>query len=168
MAGTIQKEKYVAIINDHKKIIYKICNSYCRNTEDRKDLEQEILIQLWKSLDRFNGDSKVSTWIYRVALNVAISFYRKDCKRVNGDVDIDERILRMEDPEGENELMDQNLILLHHFINQLKELDKALMIMYLDDHSYEEIAAVLGITKTNVATKINRIKLRLRKQFANN
>ncbi|MBI9034313.1 MAG: sigma-70 family RNA polymerase sigma factor [Bacteroidales bacterium] len=164
----MEKDKYIGIINDNKKIIYKICNSYCKNAEDRKDLEQEIMIQLWKSMGAFNGASKVSTWIYRVALNVAISFYRKDSKRTHSSVSIDETILRLEYSEFEDEHMEQNLILLNHYINQLKELDKALMILYLDDHSYEEISGVLGISTTNVATKISRIKQSLKKQFSNN
>lgn len=162
-----KKEKFIVTLDDHKKIIYKIVNSYCPNKEDRKDLEQEIIIQLWNSFDNYNDKYKYSTWIYRIALNVAISFYRKERKRsVKNDFFDEDSIFSIEeDVEEEKTDLDYHMKLLQEFINNLGELDKALMLLYLEEKSHEEITEILGITKTNVATKINRIKLKLRKEF---
>lgn len=161
-----KKEKFIVTLDDHKKIIYKIVNSYCPNREDRKDLEQEIIIQLWNSFDKYNAEFKYSTWMYRIALNVAISFYRKEKKwSVKNDFFDEDSIFSIAD-ENENETeLDYHMKLLQEFINNLGELDKALMLLYLEEKSHEEITEILGITKTNVATKINRIKLKLRKEF---
>lgn len=162
-----KKEKFILTLDDHKKIIYKIVNSYCPNKEDRKDLEQEIIIQLWNSFDNYNDKYKYSTWIYRIALNVAISFYRKERKwSVKNDFFDEDSIFSIEeDVEEEKTDLDYHMKLLQEFINNLGELDKALMLLYLEEKSHKEITEILGITKTNVATKINRIKLKLRKEF---
>lgn len=163
-----KKDTFISTIDTHKKIIYKIVNSYCQNMEDRKDLEQEIIIQLWNSFDKYNAEYKYSTWMYRIALNVAISFFRNEKKwNANTDFYNVESVFSIEDEkEGETEL-DQNIKLLQEFIYNLNELNKALMLLYLEEKSYEEIAEILGITKTNVATKISRLKLKLKKEFQN-
>ena len=162
-----KKEQFIKTIDDHKKIIYKIVNSYCQNKEDRKDLEQEIIIQLWNSFDTYNSDYKYSTWMYRIALNVAISFYRKEKKwSIKSDFYNEESIFKIEEDTSEEQTeLDNHLKLLQEFIHNLNELNKALMLLYLEEKSYEEIAEILGITKTNVATKISRIKLKLKKEF---
>jgi RNA polymerase sigma factor (sigma-70 family) len=164
-----KKETFITTIDTHKKIIYKIVNSYCQNKEDRKDLEQEIIIQLWNSFDKYNAEYKYSTWMYRIALNVAISFYRKEKKwSVKNDFYNENSIYSIAD-ENENETeLDYNIKLLQEFINNLNELNKALMLLYLEEKPYDEIAEILGITKTNVATKINRLKLKLKKEFQKN
>lgn len=164
-----KKEQFIKTIDEHKKIIYKIVNSYCQNKEDRKDLEQEIIIQLWSSFDNYNSAYKYSTWMYRIALNVAISFYRKEKKwSVKNDFYNEESIFRIEEDSSEEQTtLDYHLKLLQEFIHNLNELNKALMLLYLEEKSYEEIAEILGITKTNVATKISRIKLKLKKEFQN-
>ena len=164
-----KKDRFIQTIDEHKKIIYKIVNSYCPNREDRKDLEQEIIIQLWKSFDKYDDNYKYSTWMYRIALNVAISFYRKERKwSLKSDFYNEESIINLEEEKNddETELGDQ-IQLLQTFINNLNELNKALMLLYLEEKSHEEIAEILGITKTNVATKIGRIKLKLKKEFEN-
>ena len=161
-----KKDTFIRNIDTHKKIIYKIVNSYCQDKEDRKDLEQEIIIQLWNSFDKYNDEYKYSTWMYRIALNVAISFYRKE-KKWSGKNDFynEDSILSMVD-EDENETeLDYHIKLLQEFINNLNELNKALMLLYLEERPYDEIAEILGITKTNVATKISRLKLKLKKEF---
>lgn len=164
-----KKERFIKTIDDHKKIIYKIVNSYCPNREHRKDLEQEIIIQLWNSFDNYNEKYKYSTWMYRIALNVAISFYRKEKKQpVKNGFYNEDSIFSIVDENEENETeIDYHLKLLQKFINNLNELNKALMLLYLEEKPYEEIAEILGITKTNVATKISRIKLKLKKEFQN-
>lgn len=166
MKTPTKKDKFITTIDDHKKIIYKIVNSYCRNKEDRKDLEQEIIIQLWNSFDNYNPEYKYSTWMYRIALNVAISFYRKEKKwYAKSDFHNEDSLFSMTDEEDDNSEMDQNIRLLQEFINELNELNKALMLLYLEEKSYEEISEILGITKTNVATKIGRIKIKLKERF---
>lgn len=164
-----KKEQFIKKIDEHKKIIYKIVNSYCSNREDRKDLEQEIIIQLWKTFDNYNSDYKYSTWMYRIALNVAISFYRKEKKwSIKNDFYNEESFFKIEEDTSEEQTeLNYHLKLLQEFIHNLNELNKALMLLYLEEKSYEEIAEILGITKTNVATKISRIKLKLKKEFQN-
>ncbi|WNB17848.1 RNA polymerase sigma factor [Marivirga arenosa] len=161
-----KKDEFLATIDDHKKIIYKVVNSYCRNKEDRKDLEQEIIIQLWNSFDKYNTAYKYSTWMYRIALNVAISFYRKEKKWLAiSDFYSEDSIYSIaEENESKTEL-DHNIKSLQEFIAKLNELNKALMLLYLEEKPYDEIADILGITKTNVATKISRLKLKLKKEF---
>ncbi|MFT6130836.1 MAG: RNA polymerase sigma-70 factor (ECF subfamily) [Neolewinella sp.] len=162
-----KKDIFVKTIDEHKKSIYKIVNSYCPNREDRKDLEQEIIIQLWNSFDSYNDNYKYSTWMYRIALNVAISFYRKEKKRPTRSQTYKQAsIFLVEEGDGEEDAeLEYHLKLLQGFIHNLNELNKALMLLYLEEKSYEEIAEILGITKTNVATKISRIKLKLKNEF---
>jgi len=164
-----KKEKFLATLDTHKKIIYKVVNSYCKNKEDRKDLEQEIIIQLWNSFDKYNAEYKYSTWMYRIALNVAISFYRKEKKNlVVNDFYKEDSIYIIADENKNKTELDENIKLLREFINNLNELNKALMLLYLEDKPYNEIAEILGISKTNVATKISRLKLKLKKEFQKN
>ena len=163
MSQQEMQEDLMELITGNQKIIYKICNSYCSQRNDREDLAQEIIYQLLKSYRSYKQEYKFSTWMYRVALNVAISFYRK--KKTTGTV-IYEPVL----PDHKQEVstvgeLENNLAVLEQFINELKELDKALMILYLESKSYKEIAEILGISETNVATKINRIKEILKKKF---
>ncbi len=163
-----KKEQFIKTIDEHKKIIYKIVNSYCQNKEDRKDLEQEIIIQLWNSFDNYNSSYRYSTWMYRIALNVAISFYRKEKKwSIKNDSYNEESIFKIEDTIEEQTELNYHLKLLQEFIQNLNELNKALMLLYLEEKSYEKISEILGITKTNVATKISRIKLKLKEEFKN-
>jgi RNA polymerase sigma-70 factor (ECF subfamily) len=163
----VERDQFISVISEHRNLIFKICNSYCSDPEDRKDLQQEIMIQLWNSFTKFDGRVKISTWIYRVALNTAISFYRKDLKIRRNNVPINDSVITLNTVEPDSE-QDRNVKLLYDFIERLNELDKALMILYLDDNSYKEISEVLGLSETNVATKISRTKKYLRDQFSNN
>jgi RNA polymerase sigma factor (sigma-70 family) len=160
----MSKEKFIATIRNNQNLIYKICYSYCYNPDLRKDLEQEILLQLWRSFNKFDGRVKISTWMYRIALNTAISFLRNDKKFENQKLSIDEAIISLPSNEYEVE-QDENVALLYEFINMLNELDKALILLYLDDFKHKEISAVLGISESNVATKMHRIKNNLKEQF---
>jgi RNA polymerase sigma factor (sigma-70 family) len=158
----ITDDQFSALIEEHKGIIYKIANSYCRNAEDRKDLIQEIIVHLWKSHDRYDDRFKLSTWIYRIALNVAISAYRREKKRSDQTSPLEDIII---EPAAESAQPDPKIATLHRIIDQLDELNRALMILYLDENSYRDIAGILGLTETNVATKINRLKLKIKEQF---
>lgn len=163
----IDKDKaanFLFIVENNKGILYKVANSYCRNLEDRKDLVQEIILQLWKSLDSYNEKFKISTWIYRISLNVAISFYRKENsrKRISNPITTD--IFDFSDTEISDE-KETNLGILNQIISELNDLNKALMLLYLEEKSYKEISEIIGITETNVATKISRIKSKLKMEF---
>jgi len=160
-----EKERFVSLIKENRRIIFKVIYSYCQDAEDRKDLEQEIIIQLWKSLKTYNENFKLSTWIYRIALNVAISHYRKDQKRLKSNTSIDEEIFRIAADDSDEEQKGRTE-LLYHFINQLDAFNKAIIILYLDDNSYKDISEILGITETNVGTKIGRIKKQLKECFS--
>lgn len=162
MAPPKEDNIFLSVIEQHKGIIYKIANSYCRHTEDRKDLIQEIIFQLWRSFDRYNDQYRYSTWLYRIALNVAISFYRKDSKRTAGAHELTADIIVITEETADTE----QLRLLQRFINELPELDRAIMLLYLEENSYKEIADILGLTETNIATKINRIKGKLKNKFS--
>ncbi len=162
-----ETNNFVKLIESNKGIIYKVANSYCQNVDDRKDLIQEIMIQLWRSFERYDDKFKISTWMYRIALNVAISFYRKQSSRNKIiQLGIDE-ILQI--PEVvETKLYDKKINQLYKFISGLNKLNKAIMLLYLEDESYKTIAESLGITETNVATKVSRIKKILKQQFSEN
>lgn len=161
------KAQFLQLIEQNKGIIYKVARSYGKNEEDREDLFQEIIIQLWKAFERYDEQYKLSTLMYRIALNVAISFYRKDRKRIELESPLTEGMTEIADDNG-NSALESNINLLQQFINELKELDKALMILYLESKSYKEIAEILGITETNVATKVSRIKEQLKQKFSTN
>jgi len=165
MSTQANKDQFIAIISENKKLIYKVCNSYCRDADDRKDLVQEVIIRLWQAFGNYNPDYKLSTWMYRIALNTAISHYRLGKRRNQSTISLSESLIDIADDNPEIAL-DENVKQLYQFINQLDELNRALMILYLDDNSYREIAEILGITETNVATRISRVKQQLKQQFA--
>ncbi len=159
---TERQERFEALLKMHKGILYKVCHSYCRNRDDREDLAQEIVVQLWASFGRFDEDYRFSTWMYRIALNVAISFNRRETTRTRHMISDDQQILDTADtPASQSE----DVRLLYQFIEKLDELNKALALLYLDGHSYDEIAGVLGISETNVGTKINRLKHSIAQEF---
>ncbi|MCW3467075.1 RNA polymerase sigma factor [Chitinophaga nivalis] len=158
-------DPFLAVIAAHKGIIYKVANLYCRDEENRKDLIQEILIQLWLSFPKYNEQYKLSTWMYRIALNVAISFYRKENSRHPINHPLPEQVLYLQEEQGGGN-RDTDLDHLHRFIKELKEIDRAVIILYLEKNSQQEISKILGLTATNVATKVARIKQQLQQKFS--
>lgn len=165
MNPTVKSDTFLSVIQTNKGIIYKIASYYSNNSDDRKDLVQEIIVQLWKSFENYNDQYRYSTWIYRIALNVAISFYRKENRRRKVSNPLSESILNFAETNVTGET-DENIGFLQQFISELKEIDKALMLLYLEEKSHKEIAEIIGITETNVATKIGRIKAGLKQQFS--
>lgn len=165
MNSTDKSDIFLSVIQTNKGIIYKVANSYCINAEDRKDLVQEIIVQLWKSFDNYAHQYKYSTWMYRIALNTAISFYRKENRRKQVSNPLSNSILNFVDTNATGEI-EENIGFLQQFISELKELDKALMLLYLEEKSHKEIAEIIGISETNVATKIGRIKTILKQKFS--
>ena len=163
MATPDLQETFQNLVEEHKKILYKVCNSYCRDRDSRDDLAQEIMIQLWRSFGKFDGRCRFSTWMYRIALNVAISFYRSESTRTRHVISDEQHLLETVD---ETESQPEDIRLLYQFIEGLDPLNKALILLYLDENSYQEMADVLGITETNVATKINRLKNKMKQEFS--
>ncbi len=158
------KAEFLRLVQENKGIIIKICNSYCADKNNREDLAQEIIYQLWRSGKSFDANHKFSTWMYRVALNVAISFYRK--QKSGPAISLTENFTDIEDKNESADQTEDNINLLQYFITQLKELDRALILLYLESKSYNEIAEILGISESNVATKLSRIKEKLKQNFS--
>jgi len=163
MSTDESRVRFGTLLNEHRRIVYKICNAYCPNRDDRDDLAQEIVTELWRSFGSFDGRARFSTWLYRVALNVAISFNRRERRRTLHVVSGDERLLEVAETAHDDP---EELLVLHQYIEKLDPLNKALILLYLDGYPYREIAGVLGITETNVATKLSRLKTAMKDFFA--
>lgn len=161
----IDNDGFVTMIKKYKRIIYKVINTYCNDVDDKKDLEQEILIQLWKSYQSYNGSTQLSTWIYRIAMNVSISFYRNNVTRKTNTTSINQSIFQELASSATNEKETDQRRLLYGFISQLDEFNREVFMLYLDDYSHKEIAEIVGITESNVGTKINRIKHKIHEYF---
>jgi RNA polymerase sigma-70 factor (ECF subfamily) len=150
------KEKFVQIVNENQGIIYKVSKMYRDTKEDQEDLFQEIVLQLWKAYPKFRGESKVSTWIYRIALNASIATFRKN-KIV---IDYIEKIPDTEIHSKEKETSN-NEEKMFIALRKLKDVEKAIISLYLEGYSHKEIAELIGITENYVGVKFNRIKNRL-------
>ena len=162
------RNRFQALLAQHEKIVFKVANTYCRNVEDRHDLAQDICVQAWRSFGSYDATRPFSTWMYRVALNVAISSVRSAGRRQRNTVPLDEGPLDVADARGTPNEPDARVRALHDVIDRLDVLNRALMLLYLEDRSYRDIAEVLGMTETNVATKLNRLKQRIRTEMAEN
>lgn len=152
--------KFLLDFENNQNIVHKVCRIYTTDSDAHKDLFQEITIQLWKNYSKFRGDSKFSTWMYRVALNTAISLYRKSSKRIKTEdySDIEYKIQSVEYDDNQ----ELQLKALYAAIHQLNDIDKALIFLYLEDKSFKEIAITLGISDINARVKMNRAKEKLR------
>ena len=154
------EHQFVTELENNQNIVHKVCSLYTDDRDSHNDLFQEITIQLWKAYPKFRGDSKFSTWMYRVALNTAITLYRKS-KRRPQTRDYDSVIYKIS-AEQYDPTEEQQLKLMYSAIKQLGDIDKALVFLYLEDKNYSEIAETLGITEVNASVKRNRIKTKLR------
>ena len=155
------QSEFIQQLNQHTAILHKICRLYATGDEDRKDLFQEMVIQLWRSYPAFRGDSKFSTWMYRIALNTAIADLRKQKKKtwLYRDGNSGEEIPDLQ----YNDNYEEKLVLLQQAIEQLNDIEKAIVMLFLDDKSYQEMEDILGIRQNNLRVKMNRIKDKLRK-----
>ena len=153
-----KEEVFSQMIKDHEGIIYKITRVYCDTQENQMDLYQDIVYQLWKGFDSFKGNSKRSTWMYQVALNTAYTFLRKQKKR-GAKVSIDNIQLSYEIKDN---LLEERLAIMYAQIKKLKEIDRGIILLLLEGKKYEEIAQITGFTRSNIATRISRIKEKLR------
>ena len=154
----VNKEDFIKLVNENKALIHKVCHLYGQSAADKQDLFQEIVIQLWKAYGSFRGESKFSTWLYRIALNTAISAYRKT-KRTITTAAIEQ--LPVELPETVYDF-EEKLKQLYAAISKLTEVERAIVMLYLDDKRYDEMEDVLGINQNNLRVKMNRIKDKLR------
>ena len=153
------EQEFVSVVREYERVIYKVCYLYTTPNATLNDLYQEVVLNLWKAFPKFRRECKISTWIYRIALNTCISFFRKE-KNVPEIVTLTREadwIIEEHDPI--HEMLRQ----LYQMINQLGQLDKSIILLYLEDKSYEDIAEITGLTVTNVATKLSRIKDKLKK-----
>lgn len=157
------KADFIQMVDERKGIIYKIANAYSRSSEDQKDLVQEIILQLWSSYENYDPKYKITTWIYRIALNVSITHYRKDSVRKKYTIPMTEHLI--ESFVTEEDEQSEDIRKLRRFIQELDEMNRALMILYLDGNSHQEISRVLNISVSNVGTKISRIKEKLREKL---
>jgi len=155
---------FLQVIDANKGIIYKVANSYCRDEENRKDLIQEIVLQLWLSYPKYDPSFKLSTWMYRIALNVSISFYRKENRRGRISQPFPDEIISFSTEENPAEIQ-EDLQLLQQFIKELKEIDRAVILLYLEGNSQQEIGDILGLSLANVSTKVSRIKQTIKQKF---
>lgn len=151
------EHQFLQIVEEHQGIIYKVCKMYRDTPEDQEDLFQEIVLQLWKAYPKFRNDSKVSTWMYRIALNTAIAIFRKN----NIELEFNDTMPREglaqhpEEPSENEEKMFEAL-------RALNKAERAIIALYLEDYPYKDIAAIIGITENNVGVKISRIKDKLK------
>ncbi|MGA2761261.1 MAG: RNA polymerase sigma factor [Candidatus Cybelea sp.] len=155
---------FVDRLDRHRGILVKVAGAYCRDAAGREDLIAEVVAQLWRAYGRFDERAAFSTWMYRIAVNVAISFERTEVRKARNVEPAEPAILEML-PAPADAQSDDAIALVRELIERLDELNRALMLLYLDDYSYAEIAAMLGISETNVATKIGRIKQRLKRDI---
>lgn len=154
-----QEKSFVSLVQEHQGLIHKVCILYETDREARNDLFQEIVLQLWKSFHTFRGDSKITTWMYRIALNTAISGLRKLGRKIKTE-ELDDYHFNISEPAEDSR--EEELQKLHWAIRQLTEIERAMIMMALDEVPYDEIAETIGITQNNVRVRMNRIREKLR------
>ena len=160
MSDHKQKEEFLKLISEHQDLIRKVAAIYHKNKADQEDAFQEILVSLWQAYPTFRGESKFSTWLYRVALNTVISGFRKASNRVRknqSDIHITDELLG---PSSED--LSEEIECLYRAIDHLSDIEKAIIMLYMEEKTYDDIAEIMGMTRTNVGVKINRIKKKLK------
>ena len=151
-------DAFVALIKENQGLIYKVTKLYANSKEDAEDLYQDIVYQLWKSLGTFRNESKISTWIYRIALNASITHLRKE-KRKGNHLAVTEELLNKED--AKDNLQEEQFDIMYAYLKKLNEVEKGIIFLYLEGKSYDEIAAITGFTASNVGTRLSRIKQKI-------
>lgn len=158
-----KKTTFIQLIEDNERLIYKVASFYTDDSDDRDDLVQEIIYNLWRSFQSFKNNSSLTTWMYRVAMNVSILHLKKNKRRV-ATVPINVEVSNVEDTPVDN--FEENLLTLQKHIQQLNLLEKGIVMLYLESKSHEEIAEITGLSKTNVGTRLSRIKEKLKQQVS--
>lgn len=155
-----RQEQFDLILDQYNSLIYKVCFMYARDKDHLKDLYQESLANIWQGLPSFRGDSQISTWIYRTTINSCITFFRR-----YSNYDVNRRSLELAgDAEADSYDKTSQLNTMYRMISELSDMNKAIILMWLDDCSYDQIAEVTGLSRNNVASRIRRIKLSLAQQ----
>lgn len=153
-----QEKEFIELVEEYKQVIYKVCYIYATDPDNLNDLYQEVVINLWKAFPRFRGECKASTWVYRIGLNTCISFFRKSKSRPEVvPISVDLETVAEEEVDRTAQLHE-----LYRMINCLGQLERALILLWLEEKSYQEMADITGISRNNVAVKLNRIKEKLR------
>jgi RNA polymerase sigma-70 factor (ECF subfamily) len=156
------KKEFIEIIQANEGLIYKVAKVYADNREDEQDLYQDIVYQLWRSFPFFRNDSKISTWMYRIALNTSITHLKKE-KRKGNHIPIDEALLNRTDTN--DTLKEERIEFLYTTIKNLNTIEKGIIFLYLEGKTYDEIAAITGFTSTNIGTRLGRIKQKIISQI---
>ncbi|MFK8163493.1 MAG: RNA polymerase sigma factor [Lewinella sp.] len=154
-----QTEAFLAVLRDHQRLLYQIIRTHCPDSGDWRDLEQEIVLQLWRSFPKYNPAFKLSTWVYRIAINTTISAYRKQHRRRSREVPSPHEYFFQRVPEKNGEREQREL--LYNTIRQLRLADRSLLLLHLDGYDYEAIGQILGISSSNVGTRLTRIRKHL-------
>jgi RNA polymerase sigma factor (sigma-70 family) len=153
------KEDFLKLIEANQGIIFKVCNMYCSNQEDKEDLFQDILMNLWRSFPNYKQEAKISTWMYRIALNIAITRLRKETRRQPLEALGDEAL---QISSADANYLDEQSALMYQAIKQLSEIERAITMLYLENCSYKEMAEVTGLSESNIGFKLNQIKAKLK------
>jgi RNA polymerase sigma factor (sigma-70 family) len=161
LQGDALEQQFEAQIREHEKLIHKVCRMYAYTEADHQDLFQDIVLQLWQAYPRFRGDAKFSTWLYRVAINTAISGRRRQKDFVTSTDPANLPLYQSVD-ESRHAGKEEQLGQLYQAIQQLNEVEKAIVMMYMEDRNYEEMEEVLGISEGTLRVKMNRIREKLR------
>ncbi len=156
------EKEFIEIIKKNEGIIYKITLLYADNKEDKEDLYQEIICQLWKSFGSFKQQSKISTWLYRVALNTALTHIKKEKRKVN-QISFDSSLLQVMDLKDSG--LEEQIQLLYKHIRMLNSIERGIILLFLEDNSHKEIATITGFSISNIGTKLGRIKQKLKTQM---
>ena len=155
-----KEQQFLSIIEDNRQLIYKVCYMYASDDDHFNDLYQEVLINIWQGLGGFRGGAQVSTWIYRISLNTCVTHYRKYHK-YNETVSIDGlKVVDADDGTHQQQLKE-----LYRLVNRLDRFEKAIILLWLDERPYDEIAEITGLSRNNVASRLRRIKMKLQ-QFS--
>lgn len=156
-------DRFLALVDEHKRLIYKVANVYARDDTDRVDLVQEILAQAWCAFPRYDPRQPFPTWMYRVALNVAISAFRSERRRTRTIIAGDEVLLHLSADDAP--AADERLAEMYACIARLRPLERAIVLLHLDGQQYRAIGDILGLSATNVGTRLARIRLQLRRDM---
>ncbi len=163
MTVQLNENKIIDLIETNKGLLVKVAQQYCHDTNDREDLIQEMIIAIWKSSHRYDPSFKLSTWMTRIAINVAVSHYRKNKKHSQATAPLEDHAALIAPSNYENSEQSQ---LLRQILQKESPLNRALVILYLEGHNHPDIASILGISATNVASKLNRLKTKFNKQYS--
>ncbi|MBK9495583.1 MAG: RNA polymerase sigma factor [Aquimonas sp.] len=161
-----EQTAFLDALDRHKGLLYKVANAYCARREDRGDLIQEVIAELWRAWPRFDGRASLATWMYRIAVNVAISVHRSESRRIRDALPIEDFGMDLAAADQVRDAEGEDLRALHQLIGRIDPIDRALILLWLEGHAQDEIGEVLGLSGSNVSTRIHRIKQRLQRDYA--